>query len=119
MLGVKRLRTTAYHPQCNGAVERLNQTLIKIVSHYVSEDQQVWDKWLHFSTSAYNTTVHEGTKESPYYLLYGRDPVVPVVAFNEPRGYYGTLDDYRAELTRRLQRAHKMASSALCSAKGT
>lgn len=116
VLRVKRLRTTAYHPECNGAVERLNQTLVKIMSHYVNEDQRDWDRWVPFATFAYNTAVHEGTGESPYYLLYGRDPVIPGVVFEEPMGHYGTLDDYRAELTQRLQRAHKVASSTLRSA---
>ncbi|XP_075722202.1 uncharacterized protein LOC142765319 [Rhipicephalus microplus] len=116
VLAVKRLRTTAYHPQCNGAVECLNQILIMIMSHYMSEAQRDWDKWLPFATFAYNTAFHECTKDSPYYLLFGRDPVVPGVAFCEPKGHYGTLDDYRAELTQRLQRAHNMASSTLRSA---
>lgn len=86
------------------------------MSHYVSEDQRDWDKWLPFATFAYNTAAHEGTKDSPYYLLFGRNPVVPGVAFCEPKEHYGTLDDYRAELTQRLQRAHHMASSTLRSA---
>lgn len=71
VLCVKRLRTTAYHPECNGAVKHLNPTLVKIMSHFVNEDQRDWDRLVPFAMFAYNTAVHEGTRESLYYFLYG------------------------------------------------
>lgn len=113
LLGVKKLQTTAYHPECNGAVERLNQTLIRMLSHYVSHDQRDWDLWLPFAVFAYNTAFHEGIKESPFFLLHGREAMVPEAAFETPRVNYGTLDNYREELVQRLSLAHSIAASAL------
>ncbi|EEC04942.1 polyprotein of retroviral origin, putative [Ixodes scapularis] len=93
---------TAYHPECNGAVERLNETVIKTLGHFVAQDQRDWDQWLPFALFAYNTAVHEGTRESPFFLLYGRDAVVPSLACMEPTTNYGTLDNHIAELVQRL-----------------
>lgn len=115
-LGVKKLQTTAYHPQCNGAVERLNQTVIGMLSHYVSRDQRDWDLWLPFALFAYNTAVHEGTRESPFFLLHGREAVVPEVAFETTKVNYGTLENYRQELVQRMSIAHKIAAAALTDA---
>lgn len=116
MLGVKKLQTTAYHPQCNGAVERLNHTISTMISHYVAHDQRDWDSWLPYAMFAYNTAVHEGTKETPFYLLYGRSPTIPSVALSPPKINYGTLENYRAELEQRLAMAHEIARKALNSA---
>jgi Integrase zinc binding domain len=44
LLGVKQLVTTAYHPSTNGQVERFNQTVLKSVTHFVSEHQDDWEE---------------------------------------------------------------------------
>ncbi|UYV81543.1 hypothetical protein LAZ67_20001490, partial [Cordylochernes scorpioides] len=67
--------TTSYHPQTNRLTERLNRTLINMISMYVNVDQRNWDEILPFITHAYNTTIQETTKYSPFFLLYGREPV--------------------------------------------
>lgn len=43
LLGVKKLRTSPYHPQTDGQVERLNRTLKGILTAYVNKDQNDWD----------------------------------------------------------------------------
>lgn len=114
LLGIDKRQTTPYHPACNGAVERLNQTASKLLSHYVSRDQQDWDLWIPFAVFSYNTAVHESSGDSPFYLLYGRDPDTPnAVVDGQRRVPYGSLDDYRAELTSRLQVAHDVTAEAL------
>ena len=40
LLGLKKVRTTAYNPQCDGIVERFNRTLLDVLSHYVSETKE-------------------------------------------------------------------------------
>lgn len=115
LLGIKKLQTTPYHPQCNGAVERLNHTVATMLSHYVARDQRDWDTWLPYATFAYNSAVHEGTKEAPFFLLHGRHPTVPGTASLPPTTHYGTLDNYKAELEQRLRIAHDIARKALSS----
>ena len=76
MLGIEKSRTTAYHPQSDGLVERLNRTLMGAVSKYVERDQRDWDLWLPFVLFSYRTTVHASTAMTPYELMFGRLPKV-------------------------------------------
>ncbi|UYV71409.1 hypothetical protein LAZ67_8003042, partial [Cordylochernes scorpioides] len=75
MCKVKHCFTTSYHPQTNGLTERLNRTLINMISMYVNTDQKNWDEILPFVTHAYNTTIQETTGYSPFFLLFGREPM--------------------------------------------
>ncbi|UYV80104.1 hypothetical protein LAZ67_18001713 [Cordylochernes scorpioides] len=71
---IKHCFTTSYHPQTNGLTERLNRTLINMLSMYVNTDQKNWDEILPFITYAYNTTIQETTGYSPFFLMFGREP---------------------------------------------
>ncbi|KAI9558361.1 pol polyprotein [Daphnia sinensis] len=70
--------TSSYHPQANGAVERMNHTLAAMLSMYVSTDQRDWDETLQYVCFAYNTARQESTGYSPFFLLYGREPKLPI-----------------------------------------
>ncbi|UYV74293.1 hypothetical protein LAZ67_11002900, partial [Cordylochernes scorpioides] len=74
MCKIKLCFTTSYHPQTNGLTERLNRTLINMLSMYVNTDQKNWDEILPFITHAYNTTIQETTGYSPFFLMFGREP---------------------------------------------
>ena len=77
-LDIKKTRTSSYHPQGNGLVERFNKTVCSMLSMFVAEDQRDWDLFLPKVTFAYNTSVHESTKETPFALFMGRIPRLPV-----------------------------------------
>ncbi len=49
LLGVHKLRTSAYHPQTDGQVERFNRTLKTIISSYVNSNHNDWDRHLHLA----------------------------------------------------------------------
>ena len=70
--------TSSYHPQANGQCERMNHTLAAMLSMYVSGDHKDWDETLEYVGFAYNTARQESTGYSPFYLLYGREPVLPI-----------------------------------------
>jgi len=73
-----KLRFTApYHPQTNGMTERLNQTLKHTIRKFVDVTQTDWDDVLPCAVFAYNITVHESTKFSPFYLVYKTEPRIP------------------------------------------
>ena len=78
VLQTNHLTTTAYHPQCNGLVERFNHTFAEMLSMYVSSSHNDWDETIDFVTFAYNTSRQESTGYTPFYLLYGREAVLPV-----------------------------------------
>lgn len=73
-------RTTAYHLQTNGLCERFNRTIAEMISQYVPADHRDWDEFLPFATFAYNSSVQETTGYSPFFLLYGHEPTLPIDA---------------------------------------
>ena len=76
-LGVKQLRTTAYHPQTDGAVERVNRTIGDMLTTHVYKNPREWDEHLNYVVAAYNRTPHSSTGETPFFLLKGRDALEP------------------------------------------
>ena len=77
-LQTNHLVTAAYHPQCNGLVERYNHTFAEMLSMYVNSYHNDWDGLIDFVTFAYNTSRQETTGVSPFLLLYGREAVLPI-----------------------------------------
>ena len=76
MAGVKKLHTSPYHPQTNGQCEHFNSTLLNMLGTLTSEQKKDW-----------KSHVSAATGFSPYYLLFGREPRLPVdVEFGLQRG---------------------------------
>jgi transposase InsO family protein len=65
-LRVKRIKTSAYHPQTNGALERTHRVLVEYLRCYILENQTDWDKWILYATFVFNTTPHSGTDYTPH-----------------------------------------------------
>ena len=77
LLDITKTRTTAYHPQSDGMIERYNRTLQKMLSSCV-DDHQEWDLHLQRTMFAYRTSVHSSTSNSPSLLMFGRELVLPL-----------------------------------------
>ena len=78
LTGIAKTRTTAYHPQCDGLVERQNRTLQDMLAAFASEHRDDWDLWIDSVVFAYNTSCHKSTGHSPYELIFGRTPRMPI-----------------------------------------
>ena len=78
LYGVQRLRTSPYHAQTNGQVERMNQTIIRMIGKLKEDKKACWSEHLPELLLAYNATCSAVTGYSPYYLLFGRRPRIPV-----------------------------------------
>ena len=75
--GIHKTKTTAYHPQSDGMVERFNKTMMQIVST-LCENYVDWDLHLPFAQMAYNSTVHATTGETPNKIVQGRHLHMPL-----------------------------------------
>ena len=79
---VKKLRTSPYHPQTNGQCECFNSTLLNMLGTLTPEQKKDWKSHVPALVLAYNCTRNAATGFSPYYLLFGMEPRLPVdVAF--------------------------------------
>ena len=78
LTGLKKTCTTPYHPQSDGLVEGQNRILQENLSNIVVEHQNDWDEMLDHAVFAYNTSVHESTKVSPYEMVFGRPARMPI-----------------------------------------
>ena len=78
LYGVQKLRTSPYHAQTNGQVERMNQTIIHMIGKLEQDKKARWSEHLLEMLSAYNGTCSVVTGYSPYFLLFGRKARMPV-----------------------------------------
>ena len=78
LYGVQKLRTSPYHAQTNGQVKHMNQTIIRMISKLEEDKKACWSEHLPELLLAYNATHSTVTGYSPYYLLFGRRPRIPV-----------------------------------------
>ena len=74
--GIKKSRTTAYHPQGDGMVERFNRSLLQLLRTYVEREED-WECHLSLVLFAYRTAIHSSTGVSPFVMMFGRQPKLP------------------------------------------
>ena len=67
-------KSTRFHPQTDGLVERTNQTLKTILSSHSPNHGDNWEKYLQLAAYAINNLTHEVTRYSPFFLLKGYIP---------------------------------------------
>ena len=78
LYGVQKLRTSPYHAQTNGQVERMNQTIIRMIGKFEQDKKAHWSEHLPEMLAAYNGTHSAVTGYSPYFLLFGWKSRMPV-----------------------------------------
>lgn len=112
---ITQCKTTAFHPQSNGSLERSHHVLIEYLKHYIENNN--WDEWLPLATFSYNTSVHEGTRHTPHELVFGEAARVPTSAEIEIDTQEQTYIDYLFDLQNKLQSLQENAKLNLEQAK--
>ena len=117
-LRIRRIHTTAFHPESNGGIERGHRVLVEYLRHYVTEDQRDWDDWITYATHVYNVTTHRATAYTQFELLFGYRARVLTSLQEQPTPRYN-YDDYVyvSELKGRMQAAHAIARGGLIESK--
>lgn len=107
LLNIKQSRTTPYHPMGNGLCERLNRTFLNMLGCLEEDKKKSWKEHLPTFVHAYNCTRHASTGFTPYELMFGRTPSLPVdvkfgmVKHQEKQNY----SEFISELQKSLQSA--------------
>lgn len=66
--------TSAYHPQSDGQIERVNQYLEIYLRCFTHSAPTKWSTWLHLTEFWYNCSYHSSLNKTPFEILYGYPP---------------------------------------------
>jgi len=103
MLGMKQSFTSGYHPQADGQAERAIGTLNATLAKLIGTNHDDWDVLLPYALWAYRTAVHATTKETPFFLVYGREAVNPSdLRIRQWMEDNKTPEEYTTEVAQRL-----------------
>ena len=121
-LGIKQYRSSAYHPESQGALERFHQTLKNMIRSYCFDTEKDWDEGIHLLLFAVRESVQESLGFSPFELVFGHSVRGPLKLLKEkflsndetPLNLLQYVSDFR----NRLSRACEVARSNLKTSQG-
>ena len=83
-LGIERILSVPYHPQSNDKLEVFHKYLKPTLKKVCEKDPSNWDQYLIQVLASYRVTPNLATAETPFFLMYGRDPNLPLYQLLEP-----------------------------------
>ena len=105
---ITQITISAMHPQANGKVERLNQFFKTSMAMLTNKEQSNWDRAIDCILFAYRTGSSSHQADTPFYLIYGRDPVFPSdLTLKVAVDQFGSVPDYQQQIAARLMKAHE------------
>ena len=115
LYGVRKTRTTPYHPAGNGQCERFNRTLHDLLRTLPVSRKRDWASCLPHVLFCYNSTIHQTTGESPFLLMFGREPRLPIdfLLGGAPDPVLAGTHDWLVEHEARLEVAFARAQEKL------
>ena len=82
-LGIHQYKSSAYHPESQGATERFHQTLKNILETYCHQTGKDWDEGVHLLLFAVRDSVQESLGISPFELVFGYSVRGPLKLYKE------------------------------------
>lgn len=115
LFNIEKTRTTPYHPQGDGQVERYNSTMGALLNALVRADVEEWDEYLAYCAYAYNSTKHATTGIEPNLLVFGRHVYMPFDVSVPPSPADEALpqNEYVRVVRERLRKAHILARQTI------
>ena len=102
-LEIEKTGTTAFRPQSNAVIERMNRTLQNILAKCVNDEQNNWSTQLPYVMTAYRTSVHWSTGYIPQFLVYDQEICLPIDFM------YPSSNDHLPSSTNEFVSARKLA----------
>lgn len=116
-LGINKIKTSIYHPQANGLVERFNGTMKAMLKKFVGEHVQAWDSYLPYLLFASGEVLCESTGYSPFERFCGRTVRGPLAivkeSWVEKKPTKGNIVSHVLEIRRRLATMQKIVKQSL------
>ena len=112
LLGMGQSHTTAFHPMGNSICERVNRSVLSMLSKFLDEhEHSEWDVHLPLLLLGLRSQVHRSLGASPYCVMFGREPRLPAdVQFAGPtQGRTRSISEYLEVLQDNLRALHKVA----------
>ena len=112
LMKCEKTRTTPYHPQSDGLVERMNRSLEAMLSMFVAPNQKDWDQYLPFLMMAYRSAIQETTGYSPNMLMMGREAELHldlIMGKPEEEERVHCMTEYVENLSNKLEIVHDFA----------
>ena len=81
-LGSKSALASPHHPQTDGQSERTVQSLLTLIRAFASEQQNLWEELTPMFQFSLNDSFCESTRNTPFRVLYGNDPISPMRLIN-------------------------------------
>ena len=83
-LGIECVFSAPYHPHSNGKLEVFHKSFKPTLKKLCKKDPSNWDKYINQVLASYRVTPNLATDGTPFFLVYGRDPNVPLHQLLEP-----------------------------------
>ena len=99
-MNINKLLTSPRRPQDNGLVEWFNRQVVDILRTVSKGDPNNWDTLLSHVMSALNTAYHSAIGDSPYFILYHRDPTIPFSKLWDDMGPQPEIESTEDRLSR-------------------
>ena len=111
LLDIEKTRTTPWHPQSDGMVERFNRTLETLLRQTTQPDQSDWDIQVPICCMAYRAAIHETTRKTPNAMMLGRELPMPshILVATPEKGTHQNVATYVQKLEHSMQQSHEAA----------
>ena len=115
-LGIEhKVYSPPYHPASNGRIEGFHSFLKACLAKHISNSLE-WDEMVHLVCSVYNFLPNEHSRKAPFFLMYGRDPRIPLNDLLRPRIRYLGTDESILSL-QAMRNIYKMVAHNLKTAR--